>query len=1012
MTPYTWAFYVHSVPITQDIRDGRGGLGGSESACFGLARALAQAGQVVHILAQRLAPDATGRDAWGVTWHDAGEHDAHVYAWCDVVEPDVFVALRMGHIFQHPIRARYRMLWNQDLLVNAQGAQAIMATSWQVDRYVYVSDYHRQQWEGQCPDLKGLAYVTRNGFDPAHVPDVPKVPGRICYITRPERGLGPLLQMWPALKAAVPHAELHLTRYSSMYDGEGSAVAQMCQHYDRLTAKVQAEIGGIVTYDGGLGKADLYRLIASSEVMWYPGVADFAETSCVAAVEAQACGTHFVGSRKGALPETVPNGVLLEGDAYSAEYQATSVSTVRAMLTDPWYDHSDLLLAREHVAAYSYAAIAQDWIADVMGFFAARYEAQKPGVLRQLLQYDDHTAALLCARELHDDAAVAFCHRVIDGKDQTAEDYGDRANHDVLREIEMDGRLREAMARFEGCTRVLDVACGNGAFALGLALHFPDVRVVGVDYAADNIARGTEAAIRLGLADRVTFQQGVIYDFEHHTVDERFAALVAQDAEGFDGVFVGEFLEHIANVQAVLAAVHAGVRPGGRVIATMPSGPFTEMMPPGVPIKRGHVHHFAYDDLTAIFGTQTDATIDVLQIAQATPRGNPVAHWLVTYTPSGQPLGTRPYDKRLRTTRPMPTLSVGLIVGPGARLDLPKCLETVVKIADDLVIGRMGPDANVSAAAEYGARVIELPPVADLAGGFAEARNRVLAACTGEWFLWIDADEQLLGAAGLRKYLEAHTFHGYVLKQNHLQIDAPTFADEPVRLFRRRADIAFHGAVHEQPQMGDSNTDIWPTLAPLDVQIAHYGYLTEPVRRRKALHRNLTLLVRDRLMFPDRRLGRVLWLREFATWLREIGARQSTYQDAVQIMVDAVGVDAVSELVFEGGPIPASGLALARFAADHYERHFPVPTDKLAQLARPFYETALRVLPEAWEVDFAFAATQGGMRGRRAKATPFWTRSLDDVHRMLDASVQPLAQAVAPTPIHTDPFPREEAPAA
>jgi hypothetical protein len=182
------------------------------------------------------------------------------------------------------------------------------------------------------------------------------------------------------------------------------------------------------------------------------------------------------------------------------------------------------------------------------------------------------------------------------------------------------------------------------------------------------------------------------------------------------------------------------------------------------------------------------------------------------------------------------------------------------------------------------------------------------------------------------------------------------------------------------------------------------------VRRRKSLNRNLALLVRDRLTYPDRRLGRVLWLREFATWLREIGAGATTYQDALSIMTAAIGgTERLSQVVFEGQPVPTSGLALARFAAAYYEAAFPDPADKLAQLARPFYETALKVLPEAWEVDFAFAGTQGGMRGRKAKPKPFWTRSPQDVQRMVALAVQPLADAFTPVPIRTDPFTKEAA---
>jgi hypothetical protein len=532
------------------------------------------------------------------------------------------------------------------------------------------------------------------------------------------------------------------------------------------------------------------------------------------------------------------------------------------------------------------------------------------------------------------------------------------------------------------------------------------VTVVGYDYSADNITRANAAASEAGVADRVTFHRATIYDFTTQDVDAGFAQWLRDHAEPFDGAFCGEFLEHVANVAAILDTIAAACVPGAPVVCTMPSGPFTELMPPGVPIKRGHVHHFCYDDLQAIFGAQEAMQIGVLPLPHVTPRGNAVAHWCVTYRTSATPAGTRDYAKRIVTTRPMPTLSVGILAGPGCALDLPKCLESVHKIADEIVIALCGEDARVAAvAAEYGARVLALPEVRDLRGGFAEARNAVLSAATGEWFFWIDADEQCLGSVALRKYLESPLFRGYVVRQHHLQLDAPNFYDEPVRLFRHSPAVQFYGVVHEQPQQDGPNGDLWPVLGPDDLAVAHLGYLTEGIRRRKALLRNLTLLVRDKLTHPDRRLGTVLWLREFATWLNEIGQHRDTYPEALRIIAEEFGTEALSMVVFDGQPIPTSGTALARFAADLYERTFPDPADKLAALGRPFYETCLRVLPEAWEVDFTFVARQGGLRGGKGKPTPFWTRSPEDAARVVATALAPLEQAFTPAALQVDPFP-------
>jgi hypothetical protein len=97
----------------------------------------------------------------------------------------------------------------------------------------------------------------------------------------------------------------------------------------------------------------------------------------------------------------------------------------------------------------------------------------------------------------------------------------------------------------------------------------------------------------------------------------------------------------------------------------------------------------------------------------------------------------------------------------------------------------------------------------------------------------------------------------------HLTLDGGLGSDKPVRIFRTRPDIQFYGCVHEQPQMGDCNGDIMPALEINDVALPHLGYLTEGIRRDKMLHRNRLLLVRDQQVFPDRRLGKVLWVREY-----------------------------------------------------------------------------------------------------------------------------------------------------
>jgi glycosyltransferase involved in cell wall biosynthesis/SAM-dependent methyltransferase len=996
---FSIGFFVDSVTFTPAVIAGDESLGGSESACLGLARALRRQGHDVHIFTTKITEDALGPDHGGVVWHDAAEHGE----FNQLVEWDVFVALRtLAPFFGRKVRARLRVLWNQDLLIGNDSRVAVMAAAYALDSVVYVSDFHRQQWELLVPELKGLAHVTKNGFDPTLVPaEATKDPNRIIHITRPERGLRPLLAMWPEIRRRAPHAELHLCRYSSMYDPGG--FGQICAQFDAEVEAVNAEVGGI-TYLGELGKPALYKAIADAAVMFYPGVKDFAETSCIAALEAQANGTPFVGSYKGALPETVPSGVLIRGDAESPEYQELAVAAVVEMLDGcrrqtVMYRHRQKA-GRAHVESYTYDAIAAEWLTWLERTFRARYEGSKLGVLRQLLHYDDITAAQRVAEEISrdcpgcdDDQAMAaahveavdamqLCTRVIAGKEHTASDYTERALGPLV-EIEHNPRFKQAAERFKDCTHVLDLACGTGGMALLLAKTFPDIRVTALDYAPGNIARANEAAAQLGVSDRCTFIESPVYDFEtQQPVDLR--ACIGDGI--FNGVFVGEFLEHVGDCVAMVDAVEALVTPDAPVVFTVPHGPMVELQDRTAPYRRSHVHHFQHRDLAAVFGKKRAVDVNYIPWGGQTVRGDVCGNWIISYRASDAPTGARPYEHLIITTRPLRRLSVG-ILATNAGTDLPACLASVWPIADEIIVGLAAADAETRrVCATFDAtyetsriRTIDLPAVHDIPDGFAGARNAILAAATGDAFLWIDTDERLVDGGALWKFLETGPYKGYAIKQIHMHIDAaPTF-DKPVRVFFPRPEIQFYGAVHEQPQWGDANTDIIPAMGLEDVAIMHLGYVTEGIRRVKQLSRNRPLLVRDQERFRDRELGRVLWIREFV---------QMAGQDRAR---------------YDGALTPAAKQYYTQ-AIGIFEKHFGDPAHKYHKLARPFYEEALTSVNGALEAEFALIVNPNGLGKARALPERVWCRTLADIERQLQHRLELIRKAMQPTPTRVDPF--------
>lgn len=62
-------------------------------------------------------------------------------------------------------------------------------------------------------------------------------------------------------------------------------------------------------------------------------------------------------------------------------------------------------------------------------------------------------------------------------------------------------------------TRLLDVGCGGGRFALRLAERFPEINVTGLDLSPEQIARAKRRGRALG--DRVSFVQGTAVDLPY-----------------------------------------------------------------------------------------------------------------------------------------------------------------------------------------------------------------------------------------------------------------------------------------------------------------------------------------------------------------------------------------------------------------------------------------------------------------------------------------------------------------
>ncbi len=184
------------------------------------------------------------------------------------------------------------------------------------------------------------------------------------------------------------------------------------------------------------------------------------------------------------------------------------------------------------------------------------------------------------------------------------------------------------------------------------------------------------------------------------------------------------------------------------------------------------------------------------------------------------------------------------------QFNLPCCHESVRGLFDEIVVVDTGStDRTKEVATGFGARVVDFAWV----DNFAAARNVALDHATGDYVLWLDADdviepphraklETLLGQ------LRPDGNDAYVLrcvcdhsKGGLLMVDQP-------RLFPRRDDIRWVYRVHEVINPALERAGV--AMKRTDIDVRHTGYSDAEIHEKKR-ERNLILLHREMAERPD-----------------------------------------------------------------------------------------------------------------------------------------------------------------
>lgn len=194
-----------------------------------------------------------------------------------------------------------------------------------------------------------------------------------------------------------------------------------------------------------------------------------------------------------------------------------------------------------------------------------------------------------------------------------------------------------------------------------------------------------------------------------------------------------------------------------------------------------------------------------------------------------------------------PKLSLCMIVRDEEEF-LGRCLASVRAVVDEIIVVDTGSaDRTAEIARSYGARVFNFTWRDD----FAAARNFSLDRATGDWILYLDADEELVleDAARLRPLLDDPNVNAYLFQTISFTGDTPGPARVScvhLRLFRNRPEHRYVGAIHERLPI-----DPHSGLAYRNLRILHYGYLTGVVRSKGKIARNLKILRHLAARDPD-----------------------------------------------------------------------------------------------------------------------------------------------------------------
>jgi len=181
--------------------------------------------------------------------------------------------------------------------------------------------------------------------------------------------------------------------------------------------------------------------------------------------------------------------------------------------------------------------------------------------------------------------------------------------------------------------------------------------------------------------------------------------------------------------------------------------------------------------------------------------------------------------------------------------NIEQSLQSIKDIADEIIFVDTGStDDTIAIAEKYGAKVYSYPWQDD----FSAPRNFALAKASGDWIIFIDADEYFpLDCCEALKGIIVEQFRqgydgAFLIRRYDIDVDKhnDVLADTLVnRVYANKKNRCYHGLVHEELLDDGKPIQKQMIIPPAQVKLLHTGYSTGMTENKA--RRNLALLEKE-----------------------------------------------------------------------------------------------------------------------------------------------------------------------